>query len=379
MPPTETSQCAASADRSLRLEPAFGEDRVEVRRAPHVEAALHPFGVGIERRGEPAILRAQLGEEEVQGRARDVRVAVDTGRPERLDVGVGEEGVVVQHLLEVRDEPFGIGAVAREPAAELVVDATVGHRLERVRHHRQHRRVARPSPRAEQELDEHRCGELRRATPAAVGRVVGGRHPPDGLVELPALRVVVAGRHGKLRLEVADEHAGLLLDLVAPRAIRVRDRLQHAWEAGHPVPVLGREVRAAEEGAQVGGQEDAHRPATGAGHRLHGCHVDVVEVGTLLAVDLDAHELGVHACRDLGVLERLVRHHVAPVAGRVADGEEDRPILRPRPVEGLRTPRIPVDGVLRVLEQVRARLARQSVRRAHAPDVTPNCSAESFA
>ena len=55
--------------------------------------------------------------------------------------------------------------------------------------------------------------------------------------------------------------------------------------------------------------------------------VDRVDVGALLAVDLDAHEVLVHQRGGLGVLERLALHDVAPVARRVADRDEQRPVL----------------------------------------------------
>ena len=50
---------------------------------------------------------------------------------------------------------------------------------------------------------------------------------------------------------------------------------------------------------------------------------------------------------------RWMRHHVAPVAGRVADRQEDRHVAAPSLGEGLVTPREPVDGVVGVLEQIR--------------------------
>ena len=61
------------------------------------------------------------------------------------------------------------------------------------------------------------------------------------------------------------------------------------------------------------------------------------------------------------VLERLALHHVAPVAGRVADREQDRPILLARAREGLLAPRVPVDGVVLVLEEVRRGLVCEPV------------------
>ena len=86
------------------------------------------------------------------------------------------------------------------------------------------------------------------------------------------------------------------------------------------------EVGAAEERPPVGRQEDAHGPAAAPGHGLHGVHVDAVEVGALLAVDLDGDEVLVEVGGGGLVLERLALHDVAPVAGGVADGQEDGPV-----------------------------------------------------
>ena len=97
-------------------------------------------------------------------------------------------------------------------------------------------------------------------------------------------------------------------------------------EGGHAVALLAREIGAAEERPLVvGRQEHRQRPAAAAlGQHLVRGLVDAVEVGALLAVDLDVDEQFVHQRRRRGVLEGLVRHHVAPVAGRVADRQQDR-------------------------------------------------------
>ena len=48
----------------------------------------------------------------------------------RLGVAPAEHGVVVEHDLEVRDEPMVVGAVAMETAAEMIADSAVGHGVE---------------------------------------------------------------------------------------------------------------------------------------------------------------------------------------------------------------------------------------------------------
>src|SRR2546426_5383152 len=99
------------------------------------------------------------------------------------------------------------------------------------------------------------------------------------------------------------------------------------------VPLDGGKVGAAVERLAVGGEEAGHRPAAVARHRLHGLHVDLVDVGSLLAVHLHAHEVAVHEGRDLRGLERLALPHVAPVGRPVADPEEQGVVLPARPPE----------------------------------------------
>ena len=83
-----------------------------------------------------------------------------------------EQRVVVEHLLEVRHEPLRVHAVAREAAADLIVDAAARHPLKGVRHHREHVRVAGARPLPQREVERHRGRKLRRAIEAAESRLV---------------------------------------------------------------------------------------------------------------------------------------------------------------------------------------------------------------
>ena len=142
---------------------------------------------------------------------------------------------------------------------------------------------------------------------------------------------------------------------------------------GHAHPVFRREVGAAVEGLQVGRQEDRHRPAAPARHRLHRLHVDRVQLRALFPVHLDVHEVLVHHLGDVRVLERLPLHDVAPVARGIADAEEDWLALLLRPRQRLRPPRVPLHGVVRMLLQVGAGLVDQSIW--HGPYLIPSASA----
>ncbi len=126
--------------------------------------------------------------------------------------------------------------------------------------------------------------------------------------------------------------------------------------------VIGREVGSAEERAAVGQKEHRHGPAAVSGDRLHRLHINAVEVGPLFAVDFDVHEILVHEARGLLILEGLVCHDVTPVACGVADAQEDRLVVTLRLLESLGSPRVPVDRICGVLEEVGAGFVRETVR-----------------
>ena len=204
------------------------------------------------------------------------------------------------------------------------------------------------------------------------GNLGAGPNPPQRASNAPAsccsaaLSSATPGRSSPaLRLAVRSSAStscrGGVVDLVAPVPPGVVDGGQQLQEGG-----LG-EVGAAVERAPVGGEEHRHRPAAAAGQGLDGVHVDGVDVRPLLAVDLDVDEQVVHHRRHLGVLEALVGHHVAPVAGRVAHREQDRRSSSAARVERLGAPRVPVDRVVAVLAQVRRGLVGEPV---HAGDAT---------
>ena len=323
--------------------------------APDVELALLALGVGVERGVEAALGAAHLAERPVErllGHGPEQRVARDLPA---VQVRARQQRVVVEHLLEVGDEPVGVDRVAREAAADLVVHAARGHRAQRVGRHL-------GLTAAEQELDRRGGRELRRSPEAAVRAVVLA---PEGLDCLAQdfLVEVALGRlqQGASTQPLGDPHAALA-DLVAALVPRARDRVEHRGPARHPHARIRREVGAGEERHLLGGEEDVQGPPALAGHGLAGLHVDRVEVRPLLAVELDAHEALVHERRGGGILERLALHDVAPVAGRVADREQNRQLPITRARERLLAPRIPIHRVVLVLKEVRRRLVGKPVR-----------------
>ena len=228
------------------------------------------------------------------------------------------------------------------------MDPTTSHPLEGASEHPAGDRVVGP---ATEELEHHARRELRGTAEAGVRVVVlrGQRRHRD--VE------IVGGEsrsgEGDLARQVLAHARRRPAYVVGPVAPRLRHGGQHLAQRRLPAAWPVGEVGTGEERAPVMVEDDGHRPAAVAGHRDRGLHVDGVDVGPLLAVDLDADEVRVQLRRGRVVLERLVRHHVTPVAGGVPDAQEHRHSAPPRLGERLFAPLPPVDGVLRVLEEVR--------------------------
>ena len=131
---------------------------------------------------------------------------------------------------------------------------------------------------------------------------------------------------------------------------------------GRPHREVGGKYVPPKNGLAIRRQPHAHRPAARAGRRLHERHVHAVDVRPFFAIDLDRDEIAIEHGGDGGVLERLVRHHVAPVARRVANREEDRLVLAGGRGKRLVAPREPVHRVVGVLQQIRTALAREKIR-----------------
>ena len=336
------------------------EGGADLGRRPRVEQALVTVPVlvgrvGVLRRVEPAIGMAQVAQDVLDRLLDDLAIAVDAEHGVRLAVDADQRRLVVQHLLEVGHQPLAVDRVAGEPAADVVVDAARRHRVERRGDDpagvlRSARHVG-----AQHELEVEGRGELGGRPEPAPFRVEHAGQSLQRGVDRVATRHRVLGLGRGAAPGGGDERLGVLLEVVATVTPHVVETLDHAKE------LVTRKVRAAPEGSPVVVEGDRHRPATAAGQRLDGVHVDGVDVGSLLAVDLDVDEGLVHGCRHGVVLERLVRHHVAPVAGRVADAEQDRHIALACGGERLRPPRVPVDRIVAVLAQVRRRLLGQPV------------------
>ncbi len=113
-------------------------------------------------------------------------------------------------------------------------------------------------------------------------------------------------------------------------------------------------IGTAKKWCAVGREEHRQRPAarTLREHLMRGL-VDLIQIRALFAVHLDIHEQPVHDFCHRFVLKRFMRHDMTPVAGRVTDGEQNRPVFLTRLSQRLLIPWLPCHRVMRMLQQIR--------------------------
>ena len=121
-----------------------------------------------------------------------------------------------------------------------------------------------------------------------------------------------AGERRAKSVAVAPDPQGIVM--VGPG-----DGTQHVGKAGSAVSRLRREIGPAPERVAVGRQKHRHRPAALLAEGMQGRHIDLIDIGPLLAIDLDVDEELVHDGGDGRILEAFMGHHMAPMAGGVAD------------------------------------------------------------
>src|SRR6266702_7346536 len=116
--------------------------------------------------------------------------------------------------------------------------------------------------------------------------------------------------------------------------------------------VVGREISAPVEWASIGSKEDGHGPATLLCKGLHCLHVNVIYIGSFFTIYFNGDKMLIHHVSDVFVLEGFALHDMAPVAGRVANTEQDGFVLLLRLLQRFFAPWVPIYGVVGMLQEV---------------------------
>ena len=143
---------------------------------PDVELALLALAVGIQRGGKTAALGNHFGQQPAHCLLDAHGIERVGSLPPGLAHQVDQQRVVVEHLLEVRGEPALVDGVARETAAEVVVDAALADVGERDVDGVPGGLVAVADGATPQQPEEAPLREFRRALQSAASHVDGVDH-----------------------------------------------------------------------------------------------------------------------------------------------------------------------------------------------------------
>ena len=162
---------------------------------------------------------------------------------------------------------------------------------------------------------------------------------------------------------MSGERVGALRYSVRCRSPGRRHGLEHLHKAGPAIARLLREISSAPERLRLRRQEDRQRPSALFAQGRERRHIDLIDIRPLLAIHLDIDEETVHDLRDFRVLEALMGHHMAPVAGGITDRKQDRLLELGGFRQRSRMPGAPVNGIRGMLPEVRTRLVGEQVAR----------------
>ncbi len=146
------------------------------------------------------------------------------------------------------------------------------------------------------EIDAESMWELRSTTKAApfvieVLEQLAHAFVDNRVVDRPC---TVSGAEFVKRTQMCNQLLGTLryfLSLILPGIVK---RLKQTLEAWQTMPVFRREIGTAKKRLQLRREKHRHRPAAMTGHHLYGFHVYFVEIGALLAIDLDVDKVLIH-------------------------------------------------------------------------------------
>ena len=328
----------------------FAEQRVDFGFGPDIEFAFDAFAVGVERSGEGTV-DSHFAQGPVDGFTGAARVKLFAG------FGIGgcekpqELSVVVEHFFKMRGEPAFIDGIAGKAAAQMIVDAAFADVIEGFADGGADVGAACAQMHTPEEVDERCLGEFGCALDAAVNGVeqveqfVGDdlEHGAGGFAG-----VIVARLIGQ-RLQ---KPCAVLFDLVGLVVEEAGDFLHQGDETRTAEFWFFRKVSAAPEGFAFGSEEHGERPAALLAEHMERVHIDRVDVRSLFAVDFHRHEQFVHDGGDFGVLETLMRHDMAPMAGGVTDRQKDRFVKCLGLGQSFCPPGSPMDRVVLVLQEI---------------------------
>src|SRR5688572_26465488 len=121
------------------------------------------------------------------------------------------------------------------------------------------------------------------------------------------------------------ELAACCLDLTLLVVVRVSELKQYIPKAGHVVmaAAIFWKIGSNIEWLLIRCQKNRQRPTAGSSGKLASALINIIEVWTLLSVNLDVDKVLVHYLGNFIIFKRLMCHDMAPVTCAITNAQED--------------------------------------------------------
>ena len=146
---------------------------------------------------------------------------------------------------------------------------------------------------------------------------------------------------------------GLLFHNITFKLKSIGQIMQNLRPRRSPISRLWRIISPRKKGSSIGQKETIEGPATITRNNLTSFHIYLIHIGALLSVHLNTDKMMIHNICNILIFKRFTLHHMAPMAGGIANTNQYRFVFSYRPFKGFGFPCIPIDGVVGMLQKVR--------------------------
>ena len=250
-----------------------------------------------------------------------------------------------------------VRAISVEPATEMVIDATKRHLVQGVANVVPCRRIAGKGRIVQQKLQICRNHKfLLSLLPAILTIPIRFPVVYSSFKGFPSQLALIFRNLHQIGLgDTSGQHIGIFRRFPWVVLVQGADFFQNLG------PLIFSVIGTSIQGFAIGQRNNVQGPAPVSGHKLQRRHVDLINVGAFLTVYLNIDKILVHYTGHFLVLKGFFFHDMAPMARRITDTDQYQFVLLLGVFESLFAPRLPVNRIMGVLEQIRTCFLREGI------------------
>jgi hypothetical protein len=237
-----------------------------------------------------------------------------------------------------------------KPEADMIKNTALPHRIEGLLDHLERSLLTASQMPSQQESEMVRRGKFRSTTESSPFVAEGGVKLIISFMERLSpqdhslFRGLLFGLHDPRNFLTGFQYA---VTVIFPHGTELSDNILKSY---NPHPACFGKVGPCKKRLFVRSHKDRHGPAAASGQNLAYGHVDLIHVRPFFPIHFDGYEILIQYVCNFVIFERLVRHHMTPVARSVSNRKENGFIPIPSYTKRLVAPRTPIHGIIGMLQ-----------------------------